>query len=73
MFYAVWKYTELYRKNIEAKETFCFQIRNYIMNDQSNAPLLLIGNAGSGKSAIMAKSANDALASAQGGELMGKK
>ena len=73
MFYAVWKYTKLYRKNIEAKETFCFQIRNHIMNDQSNAPLLLIGNAGSGKSAIMAKSANDALASAQGGELMGKK
>ena len=44
-----------------------------MMNDQSNAPLLLIGNAGSGKSAIMAKSANDALASAQRGELMGKK
>ncbi|XP_073234620.1 TPR repeat-containing protein DDB_G0287407-like isoform X1 [Porites lutea] len=49
------------------------EIRNYIMNDQSNAPLLLIGNAGSGKSAIMAKSANDALDNAQRGELMGKK
>lgn len=43
------------------------------MNDQSNAPLLLIGNAGSGKSAIMAKSANDALDNAQRGELIGKK
>jgi len=43
------------------------------LNDQSNAPLLLIGNAGSGKSAIMAKSANDALAMAERGELLGAK
>ncbi|XP_068737533.1 uncharacterized protein [Montipora capricornis] len=45
-------------------------IDNYIMTDQSNAPLLLIGNAGSGKSAIMAKSANDTIAKADRGELM---
>lgn len=43
------------------------------MNDASNAPLLLIGNAGSGKSAIMAKSANDAIARAEQGELLGSK
>ena len=48
-----------------------FQIDNYITMDQSNAPLLLIGNAGSGKSAIMAKSANDAIAKAEDGELWG--
>ena len=48
-----------------------FQIDNYITMDQSNAPLLLIGNAGSGKSAIMAKSANDAIAKAEKGELRG--
>lgn len=47
------------------------EIDNYITMDQSNAPLLLIGNAGSGKSAIMAKSANDAIAKAEKGELRG--
>lgn len=53
---------------------FCiFQIENYITSDTSNAPLLLIGNAGSGKSAIMAKSANDALVKAERGELPGAK
>ena len=55
------------------KKKFLFQIQNYITNDTSNAPLLLIGNAGSGKSAIMAKSANDALARAERGELLGSK
>lgn len=48
-------------------------IHDYIVNDTTNAPLLLIGNAGSGKSAIMAKSANDAIAKAERGELMGTK
>lgn len=47
------------------------EIDNYITMDQSNAPLLLIGNAGSGKSAIMAKSANNAIAKAEKGELRG--
>lgn len=49
------------------------EIANYIVNDTSNAPLLIIGNAGSGKSAIMAKSASDALAKAERGELPGAK
>lgn len=52
-------------------------IHNYITgpvtSDTPNAPLLLIGNAGSGKSAIMAKSASDALVRAERGELPGAK
>ena len=54
-------------------ELCSFQIQNYITSDESNAPLLLIGNAGSGKSAIMAKSANEALVKAERGELPGAK
>jgi hypothetical protein len=37
------------------------QIENYVENDTSQAPLLLVGNAGSGKSAIMARIASNTL------------
>ncbi|XP_028414822.1 telomerase protein component 1-like isoform X3 [Dendronephthya gigantea] len=37
------------------------KIEEYIRSNPRNAPLLLVGNAGSGKSAIMAKSAHDAV------------
>ena len=36
-------------------------MEEYIRNNPKKAPLLLVGNAGSGKSAIMAKAAHDAV------------
>ena len=45
------------------------QIEDYILNDKSRAPLLLVGTAGSGKSAIMARVAAAAKNKADRGEI----
>ena len=48
---------------------FTFQITDYYTNDTSKSPLLVIGTAGAGKSALMAKCAADARHKAENGLL----
>ena len=56
---------------VSFKQSFQFplQIDKYVRTDTSRAPLCIIGTAGAGKSAVMAKSAHDAVVSAKKGEL----
>lgn len=50
---------------------FIFQINSYVSADQesSNSPLLVIGTAGAGKSALMAKCTADAVDMIQSGKV----
>ena len=65
-------FMETRAKCVLGRDTQLDEIRDYITKDESRSPFILVGNSGSGKSSIMARSAKEICTMVESGECKAK-